>query len=156
MSETIKTAFISFTVCSVVGGMLEYLTPLKYRKTLRVAVVGIVLALCIMPVFNKDFDFDLKLNTESQGEQLSYDSLMHTASLVEKKVRGQIKDVLINQGVDEYEIYITTTVDKEEDVVYLEEVKVEVHEKYSDKLSDIVKDLPQDYRDIVKTGVKNE
>ena len=52
MSEAIKTAFISFTVCSVVGGMLEYLTPPKYRKTLRVVVVGIVLALCIMPVFD--------------------------------------------------------------------------------------------------------
>lgn len=156
MSEAIKTAFISFTVCSVVGGMLEYLTPPNYRKTLRVVVVGIVLALCIMPVFDNDFDFDLKLDSESQGEQLSYDSLMHTANLVEKKVRGQIKDVLINQGIDEYEIYITTTVDKDESVVFLEEIIVEVHEKYGGKLEAIVKEIPQDYRDIVKTGVKNE
>lgn len=156
MSEAIKTAFISFTVCSVVGGMLEYLTPPNYRKTLRVVVVGIVLALCIMPVFDNDFDFDLKLDSESQGEQLSYDSLMHTANLVENKIRRQIKDILINQGIDEYEIYITTTVDKEESVVYLEAIKIEVHEKYSDKLSNIVKNLPRDYRDIVKTGVKNE
>ena len=154
MSEAIKTAFISFTVCSVVGGMLEYLTPPKYRKTLRVVVVGIVLALCIMPVF--DNDFDLKLDSESQGEQLSYDSLMHTANLVENKIRRQIKDILINQGIDEYEIYITTTVDKEESVVFLEEIIVEVHEKYGGKLEAVVKEIPQDYRDIVKTGVKNE
>ena len=156
MSEAIKTAFISFTVCSVVGGMLEYLTPPKYRKTLRVVVVGIVLALCIMPVFDNDFEFDLMLDSESQGEQLSYDSLMHTANLVENKIRRQIKDVLINQGIDEYEIYITTTVDKEESVVYLEAIKIEVHEKYGGKLEAIVKEIPQDYRDIVKTGVKNE
>lgn len=156
MSETIKASFIGFTVCSVVGGMLEYLTPPKYRKTLRVAVVGVVLALCIMPVFDKEFDFDLRLDTESQAEQLSYDTLMHTANLVEKKVRGEIKNILINQGVDEYEIYITTTVDKEESVVFLEEIIVEVHEKYGGKLETIVKEIPQDYRDIVKTGVKNE
>lgn len=154
MSEAIKTAFISFTVCSVVGGMLEYLTPPKYRKTLRVVVVGIVLALCITPVF--DNDFDLKLDSESQGEQLSYDSLMHTANLVENKIRRQIKEILINQGIDEYEIYITTTVDKDESVVFLEEIIVEVHEKYGGKLEAIVKEIPQDYRDIVKTGVKNE
>jgi hypothetical protein len=71
-------------------------------------------------------------------------------------VRSQIKEVLINYGVDEYEIYITTSVDKEKNVVYLEEITVEVHEKYKDKLNAITKALPQDYRDIVKTGVKNE
>jgi hypothetical protein len=156
MSEAIKNTFVSFAICSVVGGVLEYLTPPKYRKTLRVAAVGIVLALCIMPIFNKDFEFDIKLKTESQSEQLSYDSLMHTANLVEKTVRSQIKEVLINHGVDEYEIYITTSVDKEKNVVYLEEITVEVHEKYKDKLNAITKALPQDYRDIVKTGVKNE
>lgn len=156
MSEAIKNTFVSFAICSVAGGVLEYLTPPKYRKTLRVAAVGIVLALCIVPVFNKDFEFDIKLKTESQSEQLSYDSLMHTANLVEKTVRGQIKEVLINHGVDEYEIYITTSVDKEKNVVYLEEITVEVHEKYKDKLNAITKALPQDYRDIVKTGVKNE
>ncbi len=156
MTETVKSAFVSFAVCSVVGGMLEYLTPKKYRKTLRVTVVGVVLALCIVPAFGEHIDFNLNLDTQQDNEQLAYDSLMHTANLVEKKVRGQIKELLINEGVDEYEIYITTSVDKVESTIYLEEVVVEIGEKFGDKLPVINKKIPDEYKSIVRTGVKNE
>ena len=156
MSGIIKSTFASFAVCSVVGGMLEYLTPQKYRKTLRVAVVGIVLTLCFVTSLENVSDFDWWLDTEVQSEQISYDSLMHTASLVEKSVRGQIKEILINQGVDEYEIYITTSVDKDDNTVFLEEVAVEVAEEFRGKLSVIEEKIPQEYKSIVRTGVKNE
>ncbi len=156
MTETVKTAFVSFVFCSVVGGMLEYLTSQKYRKTLRVAVVGVILALCIMPVFDKDFGFDFELKTDMQNEQVTYDALMHTANLVEKKIRSQIKDILINEGVDEYEIYVTTSVDKEDNIVFLEDVVVEVDKRFEDKIPDITKNLPGEYKNIVRTGVKNE
>lgn len=156
MTETVRTALVSFIACSVVGGMLEYLAPPKYRKTLRVCVVGVVLAFCVAPVFEADFSLRVDYSTAVDKEQLEYDSLMHTANLVEKKVRAEVKTVLINEGVDEYEIYITTSVDKEDGAVFLEEVVIEVHEKYEDKLSVISENISADYRSVVKTGVKNE
>ncbi len=155
MTEAVKTLFINFAVCSVIGGVLEYLTPTSYRKTLRVAVVGVILAMCISPVFKLDFNGFNTRDSVSE-EQITYDSLMHTANLAEKNVRQQIKNVLIKYGVNEYEIYVTTSVDKEAQVVFLEEVVVEVDKTFEKLLPDIVDDIPEEYKSVVRTGVKNE
>ncbi len=156
MTDAVKSAFVSFAVCSVVGGMLEYLTPSGYRKTLRVVVVGVVLALSVMPFLGEGFGAELSVMPQADNEQLAYDSLMHTANLVEKKVRGQIKDILIKEGVNEYEIYVTTTVDKVENTVFLEEIVVEVGAGFREKLTAITEKIPVEYKSIVRTGVKNE
>ena len=87
-------------------------------------------------------------------EQIAYDSLMHTANIIEKDLRQQIKDILIKYDVNEYEIYITTSVDKENRTVFLEEVVVLVDKAFEDLLPDIKGALPEEYKSIVRTGVK--
>lgn len=155
MTDAVKTLFVNFAVCSVLGGVLEYLTPTTYRKTLRVAVVGVILAMCISPVFKIELSsFDI--GDSATEEQLVYDSLMHTANLTEKNVRQQIKNVLIKYGVNEYEIYVTTSVDKENKTVYLKEVVIEVDKSFQNMLPEIIDDIPTEYKSIVRTGVKNE
>lgn len=156
MTQTVKTAFVSYAVCAVVGGILEYLTPPKYRKTLRVAVVGVILAVSLAPFTDISWDVDLMADKPYIRENTTYDALMHTANLAEKKVRSRIKDVLIKYGVNEYEIYVTTSVDKEECIVYLESIVVEVDSSYEALLPQINNDIPDEYKSIARTGVKNE
>ena len=153
MMDAVRNIVINFVVCSVVGGVLEYLTPQSYRKTLRVAVVGVVLAVCISPVFKLELN-GLNIENSVSEEQIAYDSLMHTANIIEKDLRQQIKDILIKYDVNEYEIYITTSVDKENRTVFLEEVVVLVDKAFEDLLPDIKGALPEEYKSIVRTGVK--
>ena len=153
MMDAVRNIVINFVVCSVVGGVLEYLTPHSYRKTLRVAVVGVVLAVCISPVFKLELN-GFNIENSVSEEQIAYDSLMHTANIIEKDLRQQIKDILIKYDVNEYEIYITTSVDKENRTVFLEEVVVLVDKAFEDLLPDIKGALPEEYKSIVRTGVK--
>ncbi|MBO5896078.1 MAG: hypothetical protein J6Q83_02145 [Clostridia bacterium] len=155
MTEEVRNIVVNFAVCSVIGGVLEYLTPVAHRKTLRVAVVGVVLAVCISPVLKLDFN-GFSIENAVSEEQIAYDALMHTANLVEKDVRQQIKNILINNNVNEYEIYVTTSVDKKKQAVFLEEVIVLVDKSFEGVLPRIADDIPEEYKSIVRTGVKND
>jgi hypothetical protein len=95
----------------------------------------------------------------SQGEiseKMNFDALMHTANLTERKLREEMKDILIKQGINEYEIYITTTVNEEDNTVCLEEIKIEVGKAFENKINIIKNNVPKEYQEILKVGVKNE
>ncbi len=156
MTQAVKAAFVNYAVCAVVGGVLEYLVAPKYRKTLRVAVVGVILAVSLAPFTGISWDVDLENDKAYIRENTTYDALMHTANLTEKKVRLQVKDILIKNGINEYEIYVTTSVDKEECVVYLESIVIEVDRVYESLLPQINNEIPDEYKSIARTGVKND
>ncbi len=156
MTDTIKTVLFNYAVCAFVGGILEYIAPDKTRKTLRVAVVSVLLLCVLSPIIKSDFSVDeLLVNTENKQE-ITYDALMHTANLTERKLREEMKEILINQGVNEYEIYISTSVDEAENTVYLEEIKIEVEKAFAEKLTAIKSKVPKEYESVLKVGVKNE
>ncbi len=154
MSEVIKSVFINYIVCALAGGFLEYFAPVKSRKTLRVIVMAVILATSFAPILKTEItipDFD---GYEELSEGNSYDALMHTANLTEKKVYGEVRDVLINSGVSEYEIYVTTSVEQETNTVWLETVTVEVSKEFVGKISEIEKAIPQEYRSVTRVGEK--
>lgn len=156
MTDTIKTVLFNYALCAFVGGVLEYIAPEKTKKTLRVAVVSVLLLCVLSPIVKSDFSVDdLFSNAETQQE-MNYDALMHTANLTEQKVRAEMKEILINEGVNEYEIYISTSVDEEKNTVYLEEIKIEVGKAFEDKIDGIRNKIPQEYKSVLKVGVKNE
>lgn len=156
MSETIKTVLLNYVTCALVGGVLEYIAPEKTRKVLRIAVVSVLLLGIISPIVKSDISVgDLLSQTEIE-ENAEYDALMHTANLTEKKIREEMKEILINEGVNEYEIYVSTSVDAEKNTVYLEEIKIEVGNAFEDKIDKIKNSVPQEYGQILKVGVKNE
>ncbi|MBR0536407.1 MAG: hypothetical protein IIX14_08530 [Clostridia bacterium] len=153
MSDVIKNVFVNYIICAVVGGLLEYISPDKVKKSIRICVVIILLLAVVAPLSKTDFPgFDVQ-QTESEKD---YNVLMHTANLIEKNLWNETKNILINLSVDEYEIYITTGIDEEENTVYLEELKIEVDKAFESKISEIIESIPKEYHQVLKVGVKNE
>ncbi len=155
MSQIIKSVFENYLVCAIIGGFVEYLTPDKMKKTVRICVVGLMLSCIFLPVMKDNFK-NVKLPMEEIAENEAYNALYHTANLMEQSLYTEIKNILINQGVNEYEIYITTTPNIDNNTVYLDEIKIEVHKDYKKIIPDIVNAIPEEYTDILKVGVKNE
>lgn len=156
MSEIIKNVFINYAACAVFGGLLEYITPDNMKKSVRVCVVLLMLAVSFLPLLNLHKDFELDIDNEELQQQEEYNALMHTASLTEKKLYSEMKAILINAGVDEYEIYITTDVDEQSKTVYLEKIKIQVDKAYEGLIPEITNDIHEEYRKILEIGVKNE
>lgn len=154
MSEVIKSVFINYIVCALAGGFLEYFAPAKSRKTLRVIVTGVILATSFAPLLKSEITIPDFSGYEEISESNTYDALMHTANLTEKKVYGEVRDILINSGVDEYEIYVTTSVEEETNTVWLESVTVEIPKEFSEKFTGIQNSIPEEYRSVTKVGEK--
>ena len=125
MSETVKTVLLNYAICSLAGGILEYITPEKMRKTLRVIITLFLVATVVFPVLKNDINIESILNSDEKIENSEYSALVHTQNLLEKKIYEEMHNILINCEVNEYEIYITTTVDEEENTVYLEKIKID-------------------------------
>ena len=156
MTETIKTVLFNYAVCALVGGMLEYIAPEKAKNTLRIAVVSVLLLMVVSPVMKSEINLENFLPDEEISESVNYNALMHTANLTEQKLRDEMKEILIKQNINEYEIYITTTVDEDKSTVYLEEIKIEVGKAFKDRIDIIKRNVPKEYQEILKVGVKNE
>ena len=157
MSDVIKTVLFNYAVCAFVGGALEYLAPEKTKKTLRIAVVSVMLLVIASPIAKGEISIEGDLVSQEEiSEKTNYDALMHTASLTERMLREEMKEILINENINEYEIYITTEVDEEESTVLLTEIKIELGKAFENK-SELVKNkVPEEYREVLKVGVKNE
>lgn len=156
MTEIIKTVLFNYAVCALLGGVLEYITPQKTKKTLRVTIVSVMLLVVVVPIAKNDITIENILPKEEISESVNYDALMHTAKLTEQKIRQEMKEILIKENIDEYEIYITTTVDEEENTVYLEEIKIEVDNAFENNINNIKSLVPKEYQEVLKVGVKNE
>ncbi len=156
MTETIKTVLLNYAVCALVGGVLEYIAPEKTKKTLRITIVSVMLLMVISPIVKSEINLENLLPDEEISEKVNLDALMHTANLTERKLREEMKEILIKENINEYEIYITTTVDEEENTVFLEEIKIEVGKAFENKISIIKSNIPKEYQEILKVGVKNE
>ena len=156
MNEAIKSVLLNYAVCSLAGGILEYITPEKMRKTLRVIITLFLVSTVVFPLLKVDFNLEEIFGSETNTENTRYQALVHTQSLLEKKLYDEMRNILINCEVQEYEIYITTTVDEEENTVYLERIKIEVSSEYQDKIEEIKNNVSQEYKSVLEVGVKNE
>ena len=157
MTEIIKTVLFNYAVCALVGGVLEYIAPEKIKKTLRVSVVAVMLLVVVSPIAKREINLESNfISQEEISEKMNYDALMQTANLTERKLREEMKEILINENINEYEIYITTTVDEEENTVFLEEIKIEVGKAFEEKIDVVKSSVPKEYQEVLKVGVKNE
>ena len=157
MTEIIKTVLFNYSVCALVGGVLEYIAPEKIKKTLRVSVVAVMLLVVVSPIAKSEINLESNLISQEEiSEKMNYDALMQTANLTERKLREEMKEILINENINEYEIYITTTVDEAENTVFLEEIKIEVGKAFKGKIDIIKSSVPKEYQEVLKVGVKNE
>lgn len=155
MSEIIKSTFVNYMICAVVGGIFEYLAPERSRKTLRIVLVAVILTVTLSPVLKTEIDFGFAEESEI-SEDIGYDALMHTRNLTEKKIRAEMKEIIINAGIDEYEIYITTDADESTYTVYLDKVEIQVGKEYIHLAELIKNNAPEEYRSVVEVGVKDD
>ena len=132
MSGAIKGIFVNYMLCAVVGGILEYLAPDKSKKMIRMIVVAVVLAVTLSPILKIDIDFDIEEDKYTEND--SYENLLHMRNLVEKKVRSDMREIIINSGVNEYEIYITIETDEKEMIINLRRIEVLIDERYKEKI----------------------
>lgn len=156
MNEAIKSVLLNYAVCSLVGGILEYITPEKMRKTLRVIITLFLVSTVVFPLLKVDVNLEEFFDSETNTESTKYSALVHTQNLLEKKLYDEMRNILINCEVQEYEIYITTTVDEEENTVYLEKIKIEVSSEFQNKIEEIKNNVSQEYKSVLEVGVKNE
>ena len=154
MSAIIKSTFVNYMLCAIVGGILEYLAPDRSKKTMRIILVAVILAVTLSPILKIDVNFDLP--QEDYECEIRYEDLLHMRNLVENKVRKEMRDIIINEGIDEYEIYITTDADEESGTVYLDKVKIEVGKEFAHLTEQVKNKSPEDYRSIVEVGVKDD
>lgn len=157
MSDVIKTVLFNYAVCAFVGGALEYLAPEKTKKNLRIAVVSVMLLVIASPIAKGEISIEGDLLSQEEiSEKMNCDALMHTASLTERMLREEMKEILINENINEYEIYITTEIDEEESTVFLTEIKIELGKAFENKIELVKNKVPEEYQEILKVGVKNE
>lgn len=156
MNEAIKSVLLNYAVCSLAGGLLEYITPEKMRKTLRVIITLFLVSTVVFPLLKVDVNLEEIFGSETNTENTRYQALVHTQSLLEKNLYDEMRNILINCEVQEYEIYITTTVDEEENTVFLERIKIEVSSEFQNKIEEIKNNVSQEYKSVLEVGVKNE
>ena len=73
---------------------------------------------------------------------------------IEKEIYKSIEEILINEGVNEYEIYIDTKVDEATNEIVLQEVTVLVDEIFNEKISVLESILKTEFGEVLKIGVK--
>lgn len=156
MSETIKSVLLNYAACAFLGGMLEYIAPNRTKGALRIVVVVVLLFATLLPLVKSDVSFEDVFPEIEESDSTKLDALMHTANLTEKKIYNEMREILINADIDEYEIYVSTSVDEEENTVYLDEIKIEVDKNFQNKTEEIKNRVSEEYKEILKVGVKNE
>ncbi len=153
MSEIIKSVFVNYILCAALGGILEYLTPERFRKALRVAVVSLMVFSVVSPFLGNDIVLDALPFEEAQDITRS-NSLEGLASLTQKSIYSEIQQILINHQINEYEIDVEVNYSEEENTVYLDSIKINVDN--NDKIEAILADIPKEYKSVTEIGAKNE
>lgn len=156
MNESVKEVLLNYAVCSLTGGVLSFIMPEKMRKPLKVIVTLFLISTVVFPLFRSEISIDTLFDEEVTFYDEQYSALLHTQSLLEKKLYDEMSEILINLGINEYEIYIETTADEEENTVYLEEIRIEIPKEIGYMAENIRNSVSQEYKDVLKVGLKNE
>lgn len=156
MTESLKTVLLNYAFCSFAGGFLELIAPQKTKAILRTIVAVVIIFSIASPIAAGDFSLGEPNNIAAIEENARMDALMHTANLAERAVKEELRNILINLEINEYEIYVSTSVDEKENTVYLESVNVQVAKEFSHKIEGIYNAATGDYKAVLKVGVKNE
>ena len=123
--DSIKTVLVNYAICALLGSVLEFISPKKSREAFRIVSGIILISVIVIPLVGFNFSAELeKREFEFEEEGSDEDVLLTTAGLMEKEIYKQIENILINEQIDEYEIYISTEIDEEANEIILSEVNV--------------------------------
>jgi hypothetical protein len=155
-TDSIKTVLLNYAVCALLGSVFEFVCPKRTRESMRIVSSVVLISVIALPLMNFDFNTVLRNVSDEQEEFTQENSLVHTASLMEKEIYKEIENILINEYVDEYEIYITIETDEKEMIINLSRIEVLIDERYKEKIPLLNNALQKEYGDVLIIGVKKD
>ena len=152
--DSIKLVLVNYAVCALLGSIFEFVLPRKNKDVFRIVSSVILISVIVIPLSRLDLKSEFSNLDFSLTESDTQQSINHTANLIEKEIYKSIEEILINEGVNEYEIYIDTKVDEATNEIVLQEVTVLVDEIFNEKISVLESILKTEFGDVLKIGVK--
>jgi hypothetical protein len=153
--DSIKTVLVNYAICALLGSVLEFISPKKSREAFRIVSGIILISVIVIPLVGFNFSAELeKREFEFEEEGSGEDVLLTTAGLMEKEIYKQIENILINEQIDEYEIYISTEIDEEANEIILSEANILVGVQFQNKITELSSILGKEFGDILQIGVK--
>jgi hypothetical protein len=153
--DSVKLVLVNYAVCALFGSIFEFILPRKNKDVFRIVSSVILISVIIIPLSKLDLSGEFEKIEYSLEVDENEGSLHTTAGLIEKEIYKNVENILINEGVNEYEIYISTNVDEVTNEIILTEVELLVDEKFKDKTSSLEKRFKTDFGEVFKIGVKN-
>ncbi|MBE6815490.1 MAG: hypothetical protein E7522_08605 [Ruminococcaceae bacterium] len=152
--DSIKLVLVNYAVCALLGSIFEFILPRKNKDVFRIVSSVILISVIVIPLSRLDLKSEFSHLDFSLTESDTQQSINHTANLIEKEIYKSIEEILINEGVNEYEIYIDTKVDEATNEIVLQEVTVLVDELFKEKISVLESILKTEFGEVLKIGVK--
>ena len=152
--DSIKLVLVNYAVCALLGSIFEFILPRKNKDVFRIVSSVILISVIVIPLSRLDLKSEFSHLDFSLTESDTQQSINHTANLIEKEIYKSIEEILINEGVNEYEIYIDTKVDEATNEIVLQEVTVLVDEIFNEKISVLESILKTEFGEVLKIGVK--
>ena len=152
--DSIKLVLVNYAVCALLGSIFEFVLPRKNKDVFRIVSSVILISVIVIPLSRLDLKSEFSNLDFSLTESDTQQSINHTANLIEKEIYKSIEEILINEGVNEYEIYIDTKVDEATNEIVLQEVTVLVDELFKEKISVLESILKTEFGEVLKIGVK--
>ena len=153
--DSIKLVLVNYAVCALLGSIFEFILPRKNKDVFRIVSSIILISVIIIPLSRIDFENEFSEFEILVEESETQSGVNHTASLIEKEIYKNVENILINEGVNEYEIYISTNIDDSTNEIVLTEVTVLVDEKFKGEISDLENILKTEFGEVLKIGVKD-
>jgi hypothetical protein len=153
--DSIKLILVNYAVCALLGSIFEFILPRKNKDVFRIVSSIILISVIIIPLSRIDFENEFSEFGILVEESETQTGVNHTASLIEKEIYKNVENILINEGVNEYEIYISTNIDDSTNEIVLTEVTVLVDEKFKGEISDLENILKTEFGEVLKIGVKD-
>ncbi len=153
--DSIKTVLMNYAVCALLGSIFEFIAPRRNKETFRIISSIILISLIVIPLATFDFKgaFE-KQEFQFETEQTEEKALQNTTKLIEREIYKNVEEILINEGVNEYEIYVSTRTDEASREIILSELKIFVDSKFQEKIPVLRDKLKGDFGEILKIEVK--
>ena len=153
--DSLKLVLVNYAVCALLGSVFEFILPRKNKDVFRIVSSIVLISVIIIPLSKLDLKTELQEIEYSLETQEAENNIGYTAGLIEKEIYKNIENILIKEGVNEYEIYISTNVDEATNEIVLTEVTVLVDENFKEKIKALENTLKTDFGEVLKVGVKN-
>ncbi len=153
--DSVKTVLMNYAVCALLGSIFEFIAPRKNKETFRIISSIILISVIVIPLATFDFKGLLGEQTlQFETEQTEEKALQNTAKLIEREIYKKVEEILINEGVNEYEIYVSTQTDEASGEIILCELKILVDSKFQSKIPALEEKFINDFGDVLKIEVK--